>query len=804
VSGPNYHTREAFDARLAARRANPVPPHPHAAFYSASLMPGWEPVVSEQLALFAHVGLTEVHAFVLGSDADRERMLGIADRAGVAVTLEGSSPDLSLAEWPALGALHKWACANPTGAVTYCHTKGVSRPADTHKRQWRRVMAKYVVADWRANLTRLAVADMVGCDWRQSRDYPHWCGNFFAARSDWLLHLEPPDRYRFSRPDFQWAGMSWRSRFYCETWPGSQGYHHIEDRLWHDLELHTDRTFALRCDVPGFDHDRYDHGGAMHTAAYAWVRRCAGWLPPRRAVLEVGSRDVNGSVRPLFPGAAYWGIDREPGPGVDEVGDGAAWRPADGKTFDCAICFPAGTLVSGPLVPIERVVAGDTVSDLCGRPQPVLNAFERRYSGDMVRIRVACLPDVLATPEHPILASKISRIHRGNAGGGKKSVYETVASPAVWKDAKDVAPGDWVSVPINQREEPATIAFVNGRGRRSASYPLTDRLAWLLGAYAAEGFTHYPKPGGGLVSFSLGATEHAFAAEIAAALAEIGLKASNRQSPAMRANNAMTVCVGSVGLCKVLDGIVGRGCYDKRVPDIVRNGPKSAARAFLQGLVEGDGCVTRSRTHTLCRITTTSKSLAYGALELLHKLGIHAGLTDRDKKRLLTIRGRTAKTASPIFTVYWSKRAWDGLPNDHGKIPYGVGRFIGGQLYLPVRKVSAEPVSDLPVYNIHTKDNTYGVPFTVHNCTEVLEHTPDGAAVCRTAFDALGPGGVFVVTAAGPGREPHSAADGGPLRDGEYYANVPPETLRAWLAPFACVLVDTSAAGDVYALAVKG
>jgi hypothetical protein len=39
-----------------------------------------------------------------------------------------------------------------------------------------------------------------------------------------------------------------------------------------------------------------------------------------RSVLEVGSRDVNGTVRSLFTGP-YFGIDKGPGPGVDAVVD---------------------------------------------------------------------------------------------------------------------------------------------------------------------------------------------------------------------------------------------------------------------------------------------------------------------------------------------------------------------------------------------------------------------------------------------------------------------------------------------------
>jgi SAM-dependent methyltransferase len=59
-------------------------------------------------------------------------------------------------------------------------------------------------------------------------------------------------------------------------------------------------------------------------------------------VLEVGSQDVNGSVRPIFENAnctEYIGIDIAAGPRVDRVMDAHAiadvWEPA---TFDTVVC----------------------------------------------------------------------------------------------------------------------------------------------------------------------------------------------------------------------------------------------------------------------------------------------------------------------------------------------------------------------------------------------------------------------------------------------------------------------------------
>lgn len=59
----------------------------------------------------------------------------------------------------------------------------------------------------------------------------------------------------------------------------------------------------------------------MHAEAFAFVEDTARGLPIGRYVLEIGSLDVNGSVRGLFPMSNYVGIDIRPGPGVQIVAD---------------------------------------------------------------------------------------------------------------------------------------------------------------------------------------------------------------------------------------------------------------------------------------------------------------------------------------------------------------------------------------------------------------------------------------------------------------------------------------------------
>jgi SAM-dependent methyltransferase len=90
-------------------------------------------------------------------------------------------------------------------------------------------------------------------------------------------------------------------------------------------------------------------------------------------------------------------------------------------------------------------------------------------------------------------------------------------------------------------------------------------------------------------------------------------------------------------------------------------------------------------------------------------------------------------------------------------------------------------------------------------CAEVLEHAGDPRAVVDACISYLRPGGRLVITCAGPGREPHSGHDGGPVDPDEHYANVDPDDLEKWLAEdLEAVRVRYNGiAHDCYATGIK-
>jgi hypothetical protein len=65
----------------------------------------------------------------------------------------------------------------------------------------------------------------------------------------------------------------------------------------------------------------------MHAAAYRFVERVAPDCGQAGTALEIGSRNINGTVRTLFPDFNYLGIDVVHGEDVDVVADGATYTP---------------------------------------------------------------------------------------------------------------------------------------------------------------------------------------------------------------------------------------------------------------------------------------------------------------------------------------------------------------------------------------------------------------------------------------------------------------------------------------------
>lgn len=98
-----------------------------------------------------------------------------------------------------------------------------------------------------------------------------------------------------------------------------------------------------------------------------------------------------------------------------------------------------------------------------------------------------------------------------------------------------------------------------------------------------------------------------------------------------------------------------------------------------------------------------------------------------------------------------------------------------------------------------------GEPADAVVCCEVLEHAPDVLGIIESAFVNLKQNGLLVITCATGHRKPHSAVDGGRLRQDEWYRNVEVDDLKTYFTNLFGILDLTVVGerGDLYCVARK-
>lgn len=188
-------------------------------YHIAAIKPGWKEIVTEQKLLLDKLDINPICGF-LGSDDDYDFVKNLN------LDVQYKSNNLKEYETPTLEMVHRWCLQNKDGAVLYLHTKGASDPKSENKKYWRWLMMDYVVKEYKENLKILEIADMVGLNWQDSPHHPHFSGNFWMARSDWISILDKPSKHRNNGgPTI--ANHPWE-RMHAEMWLGSRGYHIIE------------------------------------------------------------------------------------------------------------------------------------------------------------------------------------------------------------------------------------------------------------------------------------------------------------------------------------------------------------------------------------------------------------------------------------------------------------------------------------------------------------------------------------------------------------------------------------------------
>jgi HK97 family phage portal protein len=369
--------------------------------------------------------------------------------------------------------------------------------------------------------------------------------------------------------------------------------------------------------------------------------------------------------------------------------DGAKWVQGETKASDAQlvesrkfqieeICFLPGTQVitaRGP-EPIETVAAGDMVLTHKGRWRRVRNAMSRAYEGPVVTVRAKGLLAVTATANHPFFAQGVepSREHAIGPDGEAQWVAAGDLRPSIRNAAGDRSrqPFHCLTMPRLTGEVAAVdLADYVGAGavvegdtiKASANHRATPvirkpemgySLGWLCGLFLADGSATDHQ-----VVFYLGAHETDATAELTARLDSVfGVGCTTVTTPG---NVARTVVSNRV--LSDFFSRFGHASHEKAMPEWCLSAPPAFRDGMIDGLVAGDGCV--SRGYTLLR--TTSLALAWQTRLLLWAVGRNGNLESRPSADW-KIEGRSGPSRD-MHTVSWrtspARRGSMGVADGH-------------------------------------------------------------------------------------------------------------------------------------------
>jgi len=377
-----------------------------------------------------------------------------------------------------------------------------------------------------------------------------------------------------------------------------------------------------------------------------------------------------------------------------------------------------------------------------GRTRRVRKIFRHHYSGRLISIQPAFLPEFECTPDHRLLV--IPRPKHGRPPGaptwlkaGDITTHHCLAIPIVESSSLEVvldvadlifplvetsrmrrgmgrvessAEDSSGQTVVNRNglifvEEERVRLFNEHRPGIPSRIPLDNHLAALLGYYCAEGCVWRDRKrrvNSAMLTFSFGKKEPHLVETVQRLLKLVfGVEATVYSR---RTTTAIVCYKASLGL--LFESLCGSRATGKRVPDLLFRARTDVTEAFLNAYVEGDGY--RSRNGQVST-ATVSEELAWGLAELCLRLGRVPTLR-RYKSQTGPIEGRTVRRAAAVFHVRW----WDDP---------GMRRLWQGDRYyfVPVRSVRSRDHEGF-VYNMEVEeDHTYLANFfATANCQNYI------------------------------------------------------------------------------------
>lgn len=456
------------------------------------------------------------------------------------------------------------------------------------------------------------------------------------------------------------------------TLPNSMPYENTIE-CWDMLMMAAKHARYLRLVDPGAFRDRKNPETIIHASDY---------VPEQE--LSVYSHDIEAEL-PEFPSAPQFQIYGYEGSQRHHL-----------EIF----CFPPETLVqtiTGPK-PISTIQVGELVLTHKGRYQPVINTFQRPYSGNLVRVRARySARDVRMTPNHQVLTLQ------GKASHGGRTAKELAWIPAgdlVTLNEGGHYKGDYVAFPrLSEQSMPLPLfepdtakgGRPDGRGGllpvETQHYPIDADIAWMFGFFVGDG--HIDKRS---ICFTLHVQEQDIANKLVQVGSRLGL---HPKTHTYGSGNTRRVYYNSTRIVNWFrqefggesNGRSHTGSHNKRFPSWIITAPQEITEAFLHGYWQADG-MNHSAGPDHLSIVTSSANVAEGMRLILTRLGHYPS---------------TTITHDNHYLMHWGgSHHWGKQQEDY--------------LLFPLRDLSTEHYEG-NVHNIEVaEDNSYVTEFVVHNC----------------------------------------------------------------------------------------
>ena len=360
-------------------------------------------------------------------------------------------------------------------------------------------------------------------------------------------------------------------------------------------------------------------------------------------------------------------------------------------------CFVAGTLVltDKGYKSIEDVKIGDMVMTHNNRFHKVVDAG-KKPAKEIVKIRSMMFDEIFCTPNHPFYTRKRYR-------KGHKSI-RGFAEP-VWKAAQELTSDDYLGLAINMNERiPEWKGVALHRGTHwdvvnKLQQHLSSECFWyLMGRYIGDGWQRNDETHKSILVACSDRNKDVLLQTI---------ETLGWRYTLTKEKTCYRVTIYSKELCEFVNRY-GKYAHNKCIDAETMNLPLHLLNALLQGYVDSDGCYV----DTEYKITTTSKKLAYGLMQIVakvHKRPSRIYKVKRPDKHI--IEGREVNQRSSYMVVWHTdKRKQDKA------------FYEDGHVWFPIKEITSTNRKEF-VYNLEVEeDHSYTANGAiVHNCQSISQ-----------------------------------------------------------------------------------